>query len=637
MRHGSSIGNMLNGDAHTSLLTLASMKSGDREERRRRAEDISLLALDPYFVVRTVVLTLASAVREVWEGWRQRRRGEWPRLNRLAHFYPLVRGATCVFLRDMATNLAVLDIARGSPSIYLLWPGYDEVAHHSGPWSGDAFGELGRWDATVRRIRRAIADHGPRPYELVILSDHGQSFGPTFKQRYGLALKELIEQHLPQGTTVAESMGGDNAVTSLQALNGELQNVQDQGGGFSRAVAGGGQRLAARGVQENEPEAPAQAGVMAYGSGNLAQVYFDLQPRRLTLDELETAYPGMVDALVQHEGIGFVGGYEPDGDPVLLCKGGRRNLATGELTGDDPLLPYLRDGKPGELEKRIWQVRRVMDFRHAGDLMVNSAVFEDGTVAALEELIGNHGGLGGEQTDAFLFHPPQIEVRPTRNSCDVFAILNARRGVEPVAPLATAEPEELSDDWSPGNLLRGLVQVRHWVPLAARCLILDRRAYQRVARDPAVTGPAILLALAALALTASARPRFDSVSVPMLVATWLVSTLAVFGAGRLLTGRGTYTRTFRALGFAQSVAVLEVLAFLPHLDSAVNLVVILIGFVAAWLAAAVVHESRGLRTLLLPVVAVLLVGAGYAALTVLVVGAHFSLSNLLRELGLLRA
>jgi len=33
-------------------------------------------------------------------------------------------------------------------------------------------------------------------------------------------------------------------------------------------------------------------------------------------------------------------------------------------------------------------------------------VFEDGTVAALEELIGNHGGLGGEQTDAFLFiHP----------------------------------------------------------------------------------------------------------------------------------------------------------------------------------------------------------------------------------------
>ena len=111
----------------------------------------------------------------------------------------------------------------------------------------------------MRRIRRAIADHGPRPYELVILSDHGQSFGPTFKQRYGLSLKEFIEQHLPQGTTVARiDREATTRLTSLQALDGELENVQEQGGGLSRAVAGGGERLAARGVQESEREVAAQ-------------------------------------------------------------------------------------------------------------------------------------------------------------------------------------------------------------------------------------------------------------------------------------------------------------------------------------------------------------------------------------------
>ena len=80
---------------------------------------------------------------------------------------------------------------------------------------------------------------------------------------------------------------------------------------------------------------------------------------------------------------------------------GRRNLHTGEVIGDDPLDPLCaghRSCGAASIEKRAWRVRRVMDFPHAGDLMVISTVHPDGTVAALEELIGNHGGIGGEQT-----------------------------------------------------------------------------------------------------------------------------------------------------------------------------------------------------------------------------------------------
>ncbi len=67
------------------------------------------------------------------------------------------------------------------------------------------------------------------------------------------------------------------------------------------------------GSQEVKP-----ANVNLCYSGNLANVYFDLHSRKVTLNELNAAYPGMVDALVQHEGIGFVVAYEDDGEPVAF-------------------------------------------------------------------------------------------------------------------------------------------------------------------------------------------------------------------------------------------------------------------------------------------------------------------------------
>ncbi len=159
------------------------------------------------------------------------------------------------------------------------------------------------------------------------------------------------------------------------------------------------------------------------GSGNLGQIYFDLYPRRIKRNELDAAYPGLVD------GAGAARRHRAwwwwpmrAGVPIALGKKGQRNLHTGQVTGDDPLKMY------GDPDFRAAQVRRVADFPHVGDIMVLSTVYPDGTVAAMEELIGSHGGMGGEQTDAFLFHPGDMPVPATSNSADVFAILNARRG-----------------------------------------------------------------------------------------------------------------------------------------------------------------------------------------------------------------
>jgi len=432
MRRGSSILNMMDGDAEKSMFTMANLTGASAEEKKRRTEDLRLLMLNPYFLTRALALFLVEIVRELWEGWEQHRKNVQPRLNRLREWYPFVRAAMSSLMRDISANLAILDIMRGAPSIYMLYLGYDEVAHHSGTWSSDAFGDLKRLDRTFRRLRHVIRNKAPRPYEFIILSDHGQSDGATFKQRYGVSIKEFIEQLLPSGTSVSQQIGGDRGVYALGGVAGDLANLQkDRGNAFHRGLAEQGQRLATRGARLADPrqDAPA-ASVTAYGSGNAAQVYFDLFPRKILLSELRRAYPGMVEGLVAHEGIGLVIGYEDDGTALAMSRGGTRNLHTGAVTGKDPLLPYAPESGPGaaSIEKRVWQLKRVMEFPSAGDLWVISTLYPDGTVAALEELIGSHGGVGGEQTDAFLFHPPDLEVPETRNSTDVFKVLNARRG-----------------------------------------------------------------------------------------------------------------------------------------------------------------------------------------------------------------
>ena len=641
MRDGSSIMNMMNGDAQKSMFTMANMFEAGKDEKRRRANDITLLMLNPYFLTRALALFVVELGRELWEAWQQRRHAVQPRLNRLEHWYPFVRAAMCSLMRDISANLAILDMMRGAPAIYMLYLGYDEVAHHSGPWTDDAFGDLTRLDHTLGRLRRVVKEKAPRPYELIILSDHGQSFGPTFKQRYGLSIKEFIEAHLPVGTTVAQQIGGDTGAYGLQGMAGELANVHTSGAGtaLDRSVARQGHKLATKGADAADDDArrAQAASVTAYGSGNAAQVYFDLLPRKIKLSELHHAYPGLIDAVVHHPGIGLVAGYADDDTTVVLGKEGSRNLHTGQITGVDPLIPYAPATGHGAatVEKRAWQVRHVMDFPSAGDLWLISTVYPDGTVAALEELIGSHGGVGGEQTDAFIFHPPAMSVPETRNSTDVFHILNQRRGVPVPESTHTPVPEPARDEWTPATLRAGISQVSVWVGYAVRCLFLDRSAYAAVTKSAAMTGPALLIALLMRTFLTLVQSRGVNLNHWLAdLGSWLLGVLVLTAAGYLLTRRGRFTTTFRAVGFAQSVYIVNLLAFIPGMASVTQALVLVLGFVATWMGGAVAHETRGWKTLLLPILSSVVLIAGVVIVDVLLAGADFTWQSVLFTLGI---
>jgi len=488
----------------------------------------------------------------------------------------------------------------------------------------------------VGSIQRIIATKGPRPYELILLSDHGQSFGPTFRMRYGYTLEAFIHQRMPAGTVMVKETGGDDGSQVASTAAAELGNVHEQGmgGRVGQATTRQLQKAVERGVPDAErreaSETDQPIDVTFCASGNLGQVYFHAFAHRATLDELNAAFPGLVDDIVAHEGVGFVVGLGADGRPIVIGKDGTRDLATGDITGDDPLIPY------GDAALRAWQVGRVAGFPSAGDLIIMSTIYPDGTVAAFEELIGSHGGLGGEQTDAFMLHPADFVVPPTRSAADLFPLLDARRE-RVVAPSRSAALRRSRDDWSPRNLVAGLRDVGAWAELAFLGAILDRSAYRAIAAQGAMTGPAILLSLAGVLVSALMEaPPTDAVEFARRFFTryglWVLTVLLIHGTAHVLRGKADFTQTFRVMGFAQAVSLLGLLGFLPAIGPFALAAVSLLSLFVSWLSVAEAHAFRGWRTLLLPVLyfVVMIVGSSY--LSSLSAGLNLALDVLLRRL-----
>ena len=93
---------------------------------------------------------------------------------------------------------------------------------------------------------------------------------------------------------------------------------------------------------------------------------------------------------------------QDDGTSVVLGNQGSLDLASGCVVGGDPLAPF----GPRARE----QVREVDGYATVADLMVNSRYDPDLVeVAAFEDQVSSHGGIGGPQTHPFLLHPVDLD------------------------------------------------------------------------------------------------------------------------------------------------------------------------------------------------------------------------------------
>ena len=193
---GASRGNLLSGEAEEAILTVSRLD----DEKRANPGYRAFLA-NGFNVTRLLVLFVWEVILEVTAAARQKRRDVRPRGHR-GGIYPLLRGAMCVFVRDLIVYSVLTDMMRGRPAVYATFASYDEVAHHSGLERADTAEALRKLDQQFHRIERARR-YAPRPYEIVVLSDHGQTQGATFKQRHGYGLDELVERSLSRGQVTA--------------------------------------------------------------------------------------------------------------------------------------------------------------------------------------------------------------------------------------------------------------------------------------------------------------------------------------------------------------------------------------------------------------------------------------------------
>jgi membrane protein DedA with SNARE-associated domain/uncharacterized membrane protein YvlD (DUF360 family) len=438
---GAGHGNLFTGDADHVTMTMSAVPVLGKGVRRGRHPKTG----DGYFtyfarpanVVRTFGSALADIAREIWASASQRRADVKPRVKR-GGFYPIARSGTTVITRDVVVSAIIEDILAGRPVVYADFLGYDEVAHHSGIERFDALAVLRGIDKEIGRLQRATR-LGPRRYHLVVLSDHGQTQGWAFADRFG----EPIE------TLIGRLCGGEPPQTSKatkprNATEGwQMGAALAEGGLIARRLRGRVERAEVSPERHRAPSGAPGAvarvapGVVAVVSGHIAMVSFTEHEGRVPLETIEREFPELLPQLVDHPGVGFMLVHSEEFGPVVLGRDGLHRLATGVIIGDDPLAGY----SPHAVEL----IKRVDEFPHCADVMINSRYDPETDNASPFELhVGSHGGMGGPQARGFLVYPK--EFRPTGEIVGAEALHKVLRGwlTELGHPEPANEPEKLS-------------------------------------------------------------------------------------------------------------------------------------------------------------------------------------------------
>ena len=372
---GASRGNLLSGEADHVILTVSRIEAEMKANPGYKA-----FLSNGFNVTRALVLFVWEIVLEWVAALRAHRRDVQPRGHR-GGIYPFMRAAMCVVVRDLIVYGVLTDMMNGRPAVYATFSSYDEVAHHSGLERADTLEALRKLDQQFGRIDRARA-YAARPYEIVVLSDHGQTQGATFKQRNGFGLDELVRGALTDAT-VTQVAGGDE---------------QDAMVGHALGEATG------RTKQKKKPKNDVSGeDVVVLGSGNLGLIYLMEERRRMTLEEIDGRHPRLLPRLREHPNIGWLLVRSEADGPVVLGAGGIHYLASRKIEGKDPLANFSPNAPI--------HLARTDGFAHAPDILVGSFYDPDlDEGCAFEELISFHGGMGGFQTQAFILHPAELEM-----------------------------------------------------------------------------------------------------------------------------------------------------------------------------------------------------------------------------------
>ena len=429
--NGISIANMFSGDSE--IPTLTSSRLGGLSKIYNKT--LNAVFLDAYNFQRLFILFLWDFILEISSQIVHYVKNIQPRLRRTV-VYATVRAGANVVLREVTTDVLTSEILAGNiDTAYATYMGYDEIAHHSGVEDNDVWGALKKIDLQFSKLTSAI-EMSDRDYKLVILSDHGQSNGATFKQRYGITLGNYVRKLLPDDLKVFKTEYNiDHFRDAVIPENMQIRHLKNKFGDIHddlfedfkslKDIRDEVEKRKPAIIFENEqyknlrnrytnsldyikgyestPQSTKKAKdseLIVMGSGNMGLIYLTQWKERLSYEEIVMLFPDLIPGLVKHSGIGFILVNSIANGGMVIGQDGIYYLDSDKIIGTNPLESFG--------DNAAKHLKRQNSFKNMPDILVNSFYDEKyNEVCAFEELIGSHGGLGGDQTKPFILYPSE--------------------------------------------------------------------------------------------------------------------------------------------------------------------------------------------------------------------------------------
>ena len=374
--NGASRSNLFSGDTDNVIFTFS--KITDLQNLYNKAW-FSIFSNSSNFA-RIVLLFFAEMILEIISQIMYRALNIQPRIRRKLSYIP-TRAGTNVFMREINTGTLIGDMMIGDIDVaYSTYLGYDEIAHHSGVRGRDAWFSLKGMDKQIARLIYGNK-YSPRDYEFVIQSDHGQTNGATFKQRYGESFEDFIKSLLPQDIAMYAKMSSneEHYAETFVPFSKQIDSIKNRS-------------------REEEKKELSDSEVIVLASGNLAMIYLTQWRHRLTYEEINELFPELISEIVKNEYIGFILVRSSERGDLAIGKNGTYYLDTNEIEGENPL-----EGFGDNIAQHL---KRNSSFKYSPDILVNSFYdSENDEVCAFEELVGSHGGAGGSQSKPFILYP----------------------------------------------------------------------------------------------------------------------------------------------------------------------------------------------------------------------------------------
>ncbi len=376
--NGASRSNLFSGDTDNVIFTFSKIMDFKKLYNKAWYSVFS----NPSNFARIIALFLADIVREIWSQITHSIKNVRPRIKRGIVYIP-TRAATNVFMREINTSTLIGDMMVGDVDVaYSTYLGYDEIAHHSGVRDSDAWFALREMDKQIKHLTDANK-YCPRDYQFVIQSDHGQTNGATFTQRYGETFEAFVKSLLPEDMHVFAKLSSDeDHFAGSTPFSRDKKKIKKE---------------------EKEQQELSDSEVIVLASGNLAMIYLTQWSQRLTYEELNNYFPELIPGLINNEYVGFILVKSEQHGDLAIGKNGTYYLDSGEIEGENPL--------EGFGDNIVRHLKRTSSFEHTPDILVNSFYDKEADeVCAFEELVGSHGGAGGDQSKPFILYPSSWNV-----------------------------------------------------------------------------------------------------------------------------------------------------------------------------------------------------------------------------------